>query len=59
MNPAKIRDMIECELCGKSEPEVRLVDFGDVKVCEGYCLNQAKENARINERDKVLEDRRL
>lgn len=42
----------ECGLCGKTE---NLVDFGGEKYCEGYCLKQAKENARINAREAELE----
>jgi hypothetical protein len=45
-----------CEYCGKSE---NLVNFGGLYYCEGFCLDAAKEAARINEHDKFLEDERL
>lgn len=45
-----------CEICGKDED---LVEFNEELFCRYPCLDIAKENARINERDKVLEERRL
>lgn len=50
-------DMETCEICGKYEDLVKY--DGELLYCRYPCLDIAKENARINERDKVLEERRL
>lgn len=47
---------MNCELCGKNED---LVEYDGEMYCRYPCLDIAKENARINERDKVLEERHL
>jgi hypothetical protein len=45
----------ECEYCGKSEPEVELINFGGIYYCKGWCLETAKENARINSKESEKE----
>jgi len=45
-----------CGYCGKTD---NLVEFDEEMYCYGFCLDEAKRSAEINERDKVLEERRL
>ena len=45
-----------CGYCGKTD---NLVEFDEEMYCHGFCLDEAKRSAEINERDKVLEERRL
>lgn len=47
---------MNCEFCHKDED---LVEYDGEMFCRYICLDIAKENARINEREKVLEERRL
>jgi len=45
-----------CEYCGKS---YCLVKFNGDWYCLGWCLDEAKYAAMINEREAELEDREL
>jgi len=49
----------ECSYCGAHSNDADLENFGGLFYCKGWCLDTAKDDARINERDKELEDRRL
>ena len=45
-----------CQYCGKSAD---LVEFNEELYCKGWCVEQAREAAKINEADDVKEDEKL